>query len=127
MFQIQESTVKKLNLAAAKFEDFFAGPVPEFEVSAVKRKTNVKRSFETAASPVEFEESPTHSKKALKNNIGERIESGNYKKNPCVILKLFSFINFYFNNIIQKATTVLPCWLGVLVSDALKWDSFVTT
>ncbi|CAG5126855.1 unnamed protein product [Candidula unifasciata] len=74
LWKVQESTMKRLNLAAAKFEDFFAGPLPAFEFSAVKRKNNAKRSFETS-SPIEFEESPSHSKKVLKNNKGEKIDS----------------------------------------------------
>ncbi|XP_035825711.1 bromodomain adjacent to zinc finger domain protein 1A [Aplysia californica] len=58
LWKVKESTLKKLNLGSAKFEDFFAGPAPGFEVSTIKRKINAKKSFDVPGSSIEFEEPP---------------------------------------------------------------------
>ncbi|XP_059156185.1 bromodomain adjacent to zinc finger domain protein 1A-like isoform X2 [Physella acuta] len=73
LWKVKESTFKKLNLGAATFEDFFAGPPPEFQVSSVKRKNNVKRSFDD--NELDFEDSPTYSNKTLKNNKGQKVSN----------------------------------------------------
>lgn len=62
-------------MGAAAFDDFFAGPPPEFQVSSVKRKNNVKRSFDD--NEHDFEDSPTYSNKTLRNNKGQKISNGN--------------------------------------------------
>ncbi|GFN82816.1 bromodomain adjacent to Zinc finger domain protein 1a [Plakobranchus ocellatus] len=73
LFKVKESTLKKLNLMSARFEDFFAGPIPQFEISVVKKIRNVKRSFDIPDNHIEFEEPPNNSGKALKNNKGQKV------------------------------------------------------
>ncbi|CAL1546882.1 unnamed protein product [Lymnaea stagnalis] len=73
LWKVKEATVKKLHLAAAKFEDFFAGPLPEFQVSAVKKKNNAKRSLDVDEIDLDLEEVPAHSSKTVRSNKGQRI------------------------------------------------------
>ena len=62
-------------MKSAKYEDFFAGPIPQFEVSVVKRIRNVKRPV-VSDDRIEFEEPPENSGKALKNNKGQKVYKG---------------------------------------------------
>lgn len=49
--------MKKMLMLNSRFEDFFAGPRPVFEVSQIKRKNKPKRSLEPSPY-IEFEQPP---------------------------------------------------------------------
>ena len=72
--------MKKLNLKSAKYEDFFAGSIPQFEKSIIKRIRNAKRPI-VSDDRIEFEEPPSNSGKTMKNNKGQKVYKG----------KLFNF------------------------------------
>ena len=47
--------IRKLNMGAARYEDFFAGPKPTFEVSKIKFKKK-KTSIEAPPKPVDVQQ-----------------------------------------------------------------------
>ncbi|GFR93026.1 bromodomain adjacent to zinc finger domain protein 1A [Elysia marginata] len=74
LWKVKESTLKKLNLKSAKFEDFFAGPIPQFEVSVVKRIRNAKRPIIEQDDRIEFEQPPPNfSGKTMRDNKGQKV------------------------------------------------------
>ncbi|KAH9519019.1 Bromodomain adjacent to zinc finger domain protein 1A [Bulinus truncatus] len=76
IWKVKESTLKKLVLNTAKFDDFFAGPPPEFQKSSAKRKSNPKKSSETSNIEIESDDSFEHSsKKIMKSNEGQRVST----------------------------------------------------
>ncbi|XP_013069196.2 bromodomain adjacent to zinc finger domain protein 1A-like isoform X1 [Biomphalaria glabrata] len=76
IWKVKDSLYKKLGLNSAKFEDFYAGPPPNFQKTVLKRKSNSKKSLEPVDSEVDLEDSIEHSSsKMRKNNKGQRVSS----------------------------------------------------